>query len=472
MQMPKNIITNTDSYKFSQYRLIKDGTQQMSYYIAARGGKYPYTVFNGLQPFIMEYLMEPVTMAMIDEAEDIALSKGQPFNREGWEYILNELDGYLPLEIKAVKEGTVVPVGNVVAQVTNTDDNCAWLDIETPLLRAIWYASTVATKSRRIKQVLRRFLKETADDLSALPFMLQDFGARSATSNESAIYGGLGLLINFKGSDTVEAVRAARYYYDMKGAAGFSVPASQHSVVGLWGNENEAEFYSYLIDQFDGEGKIFASVSDNVDLFNAIKNIYGGTLKDKIMNIKGQLVIRPDSGDPVEVSTSVIQMLMDIFGYTVNKKGYKVLPRFLRVIQGDGVNENSLVAILTKLKDMKISVENIVFGMGTELLQNVNRDVQSYAMKANAARINDVWVDIAKAPKTDMRKASKPGVLELVAVEGELATVRTEEVLANQVRLLEPVFRNGQLLRKQQFEDIRAIAEVSDNEDITYPMVA
>lgn len=207
-----NLILNVDSYKASHYLQYPPGTQYVSSYVESRGGPFDASLFFGLQAFIKEYLLTPITANDIAEAESLLREHGVPFNRAGWEYILRVHRGYLPLVIEAVPEGTMIPTSNVMLQVTNTDSNCEWLTsyIETALLRAIWYPTTVATISHAVRQVIGRYLAETSDSTDSLPFKLHDFGARGVSSLESAALGGLAHLVNFHGTDTVSALIAAR----------------------------------------------------------------------------------------------------------------------------------------------------------------------------------------------------------------------------------------------------------------------
>ena len=224
-----NLILNTDSYKTSHFAQYPQGTEYLSSYIESRGGTYPATIFFGLQLFLKKYLCCPVSMADIDEAEAVCTAHSVPFNRCGWQHIVNHHGGYLPVEIEAVPEGTEVPTGNVLVQVVNTDPVCAWLTsyIETALLRAVWYPTTVATVSNACYKIIRRYLLNTADDLNGLPFKLHDFGARGASSEETVAIGGLAHLVNFLCTDSLSAIVAGRRYYhaDM---AGFSIPAAEH----------------------------------------------------------------------------------------------------------------------------------------------------------------------------------------------------------------------------------------------------
>lgn len=455
-----NLLLNADSYKASHFLQYPENTTTVSSYIESRGGAFEFTVLFGLQMFIKEYLSKPFNRLDIEEAAEIADLHGVPFNRQGWEYILQTYKGYLPLEIQAVPEGTVVPTGNVLVQVVNTDPTCAWLTsyIETALLRAVWYPTTVATVSWSCKQVIRRYLAETADSLEGLPFKLHDFGPRGASSEESAAIGGLAHLVSFMGTDNLNAIVAARRYYG-ESMAGFSIPAAEHSTITSWGRNGEKAAYANMLKQFAGPGRLVAVVSDSYDLWNAIDNLWGDKLKETVENSGGTLVIRPDSGDPVEIVSETIARLMAKFGFAVNRKGYKVLPACVRVIQGDGISVASIEAILAEMKRRGLSAENVAFGMGGELLQKVNRDTQRFAMKASAVCINGEWRDVFKDPVTDPGKRSKRGRLALVQDEaGALKTIAEAELNA-QENVLRVVFRNGRLCVDETLAAIRGRAE-------------
>lgn len=451
----QNLILNTDSYKTSHYVQYPEGAEIVSSYIESRGGDYAETLMFGLQAFIKQYLTKPIGADDIDEAEALLTAHGVPFNREGWEYILNTCGGYLPIEIQAVPEGTLLPVGNVMVQVKNTDPECAWLTsyIETALLRAVWYPTTVATVSKACKTIINRYLDETAENSDGLGFKLHDFGARGASSEETAALGGAAHLVNFMGTDTISGLVLARRFYgaDMPG---FSIPAAEHSTITSWGKEGESAAYANMLKQFGGEERLVAVVSDSYDLWNAIDNIWGETLKEQIESMGGTLVVRPDSGDPLEVVPEALERLMAKFGYTINSKGYRVLPDCVRLIQGDGVSVASIEAILAALKERAISADNIAFGMGGELLQKVNRDTQKFAMKASAIRINSQWQDVFKDPITDPGKRSKRGRLALIKQADGYQTIREDE-LGSQANELVTVFRNGDVLVNWTFDEIR-----------------
>ena len=454
--MSINPILNVDSYKTSHYLQYPPGAEIVSSYIESRGGDYDETVFFGLQMFLKEYLTKPVSREHIDEAEAVLAAHGVPFNREGWEYILERHAGYLPLEVEAVPEGSRLPLSNVLVQVRNTDPMVPWLTsyVETALLRAVWYPTTIATRSFECRETIRAALEDTADSIDGLEFKLHDFGARGVSSRESAEIGGAAHLLSFMGTDTINGITALRRYYgaDMPG---FSIPAAEHSTITCWGQERELDAYRNMLDQFAGDGKLVAVVSDSYDLFGAIDKLWGDALKDRVINNGGTVVIRPDSGDPADIVCESIRRLMDHFGYRENSKGFLVLPDYVRVIQGDGISPAQIRQILAVMKIHRLSADNVAFGMGGELLQNVNRDTLQFAMKASAIRIDGEWSDVFKDPATDTGKRSKRGRLALIEENGAVRTIRGE-VPGNRSNLLRPVFRNGALLIDDTFETIRA----------------
>ncbi|MFW2176736.1 MULTISPECIES: nicotinate phosphoribosyltransferase [unclassified Moraxella] len=464
-----NLILNTDSYKTSHWVQYPPNTEYVSSYIEARGtstNAFDNVLFFGLQAFLKEYLTKPITQTDIDEAKTVLTAHGVPFNETGWQRLLDKYDGYLPLRIQAVPEGTVVATGQVLCQVVNTDPEFFWLTsyIETSLLRAIWYPTTVASLSYYCKQIIKAGLEKSADNLDSLPFKLHDFGARGVSSLESASLGGLAHLVNFSGTDTLSALIGASRWYGMDGSSedksmpAFSIPAAEHSTMTSWGREHEAEAYANMLTQFGGDGKIVAVVSDSYDLWNAIDNIWGGELKEQVEKMGGTLVIRPDSGDPIKVVREALQRLAVKFGTTTNSKGYKVLPNCVRLIQGDGINPTSIGKIIEAVLQAGFSSENITFGMGGGLLQQVNRDTLNFAMKTSAAMVAGEWRDVYKDPITSVNKRSKKGRLALVNQAENLITIREDE-LANATNLLEDVFVDGKLLVDDSLTVIRQRSE-------------
>jgi len=451
-----NPIADTDSYKPSQWLQYPPGTEYIYSYVESRGGEYDKTVFFGLQMFIKQYLSVQIKPWMIEEAAEMFKAHGIPFNREGWEYIVNELDGKIPLEIKAVPEGTVVDTKNVLATVVNTDPKCFWVTsyFETAILRAIWYPTTVATQSKIVKNKISIAMDISSDDIekAGLAFKLHDFGARGVSSMESAAIGGLAHLVNFMGTDTISALIAGRRFYNAP-MAGFSIPATEHSTITSWGKDGEEKAYRNFVEQYGGTYPIIACVIDSYNDRNAVDNIIGNRMKEMILQSGSMFVARPDSGDPVEVVIDILKSLWKSYGGEINNKGYKVLDN-VRVIQGDGINPTSLGQIVDAVIENGFSIDNVAFGMGGGLLQQVDRDTQQFAMKCSAIKVGDEWRDVFKTPVGDQSKASKKGILSLNLNDGKYQTLPYS--VGAEGDQLKTVFRNGELIREYDFDEVRA----------------
>lgn len=472
MQTLSNLLLNTDSYKASHWLQYPPGTDATFFYVESRGGIHDRTVFIGLQAILKEYLATAVTHADVDQARDVFAAHGEPFNEAGWRDIVDRHGGHLPIRIRAVPEGTVVPTHEALMTIESTDPKAFWVPsyLETMLLR-IWYPITVATISWHAKQTIRQFLERTSDDPEGqLPFKLHDFGARGVSSLESAALGGAAHLVNFMGTDTVSGLLLARAHYH-EPMAGFSIPAAEHSTITSWGRDNEVEAYRNMLRQFARPGSIVAVVSDSYDIFHAIRQHWGTTLKQEVIDSGATVVIRPDSGDPVAVVHQCLDLLDEAFGHTVNGKGYKVL-NHVRVIQGDGINPSSIRAILERITSAGYATDNLAFGMGGALLQRLDRDTQKFALKCSAARVNGEWIDVYKDPVTDKGKQSKRGRMTLlrhreyggfrtVPVPASAASLDDVERPAGYDDAMVTVWEDGRLLRDWTFAEIRARADAA-----------
>jgi nicotinamide phosphoribosyltransferase len=448
--MNTNLILDVDSYKVSHWLQYPPETTAMYSYVESRGGKYPVTVFFGLQYILKRYLAQPIEPWMVEEANNLLTSHGLPFNYEGWRYIAEDLKGRLPVRIKAVPEGSVIPTHNVLMTVESTDPKVFWLAswLETLLMR-VWYPITVATKSWHLKQRIYQSLKRTADNPDGeINFKLHDFGARGVSSCESSGIGGLAHLVNFQGSDTVQALIYGQKYYDCPMAA-YSIPAAEHSTITAWGREGEVLAYKNLLTQFARPGSVLAIVSDSYDLWNAIDHLWGDRLRQQVIDSGATVVIRPDSGNPTEIVAKTLEKLESRFGSTLNSKGYRVL-NTVRVIQGDGVDEDSITAILERTENLGFSTTNLAFGMGGALLQKLNRDTQKFAMKCSEVTVAGQTIPVYKDPITDPGKSSKKGRLSLIKTELGYQTVGS-----NSGDLLQVVYENGQLVQEQSLDVIR-----------------
>jgi len=462
-----NPLLNTDSYKHSHFLQYPKGAEGLSSYVEARkdntGLGINDVTFFGLQGWMRDHFLEGITADHVQEATRVLGIHGLPFAEKALKKLVTEYGGHAPCTIRAVAEGTQVPLGNVLVDVEMEDPELFWIGsfFETQILRAAWFGTTVATISRHCKGIIFKYLAETCDKpLDEIPFKLHDFGARGASSMETSAIAGAAHLVNFMGTDTLLGLEYANQFYGAEyESLGFSIPAAEHSTITSWGRSNEAAAYRNMAEKF-GNG-LFAVVSDSYNIYDAVKNVWGTELRDFVFALPGTLVVRPDSGDPVSVVTTVVAILADKFGYSTNNKGFKVLNK-VRVIQGDGINPQMIEAILSALKTMGFSAENVAFGMGGALHQKVDRDSFSFAMKASAILIDDKWQDVYKDPVAG-GKTSKRGRLSLVEdPDGKLTTVRRENAMGLRDKL-EPAYgwtMSGVFYRTQKFSDVRRLAAI------------
>ena len=454
-----NAIMDSDSYKTSHWVLYPPDTEYVYSYLESRGGEWDQQIMFGLQYILKRYLAGVVvTDQDIDMARDIIGPHmgGNPnlFNEAGWRYIVREHGGRLPLEIRAVAEGTQVAPHTPLVTVVNTDPQCFWLVnyMETMLMR-VWYPITVASLSHNIRRVVLDYLEQTGTP-QKIDFMLQDFGSRGSTSRESAALGGAAHLVNFQGSDTMVAMMLLYKYYAAQGTIAYSVPAGEHSTYTSWGRENESAAYRNMLEQYPTG--IVSIVSDSYDIFNACDNIYGQELRDLIVNRAGVLVVRPDSGEIIPTVLRILEILGNRFGTTVNAKGYRVLPDYVRVLQGDGMNITSLTNLCAALESAGWSIDNIAcFGMGGKLLQGVDRDTLKFAFKCSAICRNGVWYPVYKDPVTDPGKVSKQGILSVHEENGHLVTRSRMTLAPAEGDQLELVFLNGEMVTEYTLSEIR-----------------
>src|SRR5689334_2156476 len=299
MELSMNFLLRTDSYKFTHWKQYPPKTTRIYSYLESRGGMFPNTVFFGLQYYLRTYLEGPrFTQDDIAQADGFCRQHfgSDLFNREGWTRLYEKYRGILPVCIKAVPEGTVVPLQNVLVTIENTDPGFPWLTnyLETLLLK-VWYPTTVATLSHEIKKIIGGFLERTGDP-SLLPFKLHDFGYRGVSSEETAAIGGAAHIVNFKGTDNVAGIILLKDFYSVTDMPAFSIPASEHSTMTAWGKDHEADAYRNMLKSYP-TGTV-ACVSDSYNIFNACEKIWGELLKPDVLARQGTLVIRPDSGDP------------------------------------------------------------------------------------------------------------------------------------------------------------------------------
>eukprot|EP00729_Bicosta_minor_P003355 gene3355-28130_t len=429
-----NPILCTDSYKVTHHDQYPPNTTKVFSYFESRGGVFKDVCFFGLQYLMKRWLVGAiVTKERIAEAKEYYAKHfgSEVFNEAGWTHILEKHGGKLPMTIRAVPEGTVVPYKNVLFTVENTDPECFWLCtwFETLLVQC-WYPLTVASLSRAQKITLKTYMKHTADDeaMAGLGFKLHDFGFRGATCAEAAGIGGAAHLVNFMGSDTVAALTMARDTY------GLDSSTVAHSTITSWGAGDELAAFENMLDKFPTG-----------------LSMWGGALKEKVKarEGKGTLVVRPDSGHPPEMVVKCLELLGAAFGTTTNAKGFKMLPSYM------------LGNICGHMALFKWSVDNVAFGSGGGLLQKVNRDTQKCAYKCSWAEVDGVARNVQKNPISAPGKKSKKGRLTLEKSGNSYVTVENGDIEKD---CLVKVFEDGELLVDQNFSDIRVRADVADSE--------
>lgn len=453
--MDTNLLLDTDSYKLSHWLQVPPDLTAMGAYLESRGGENGETLFFGLQMILDELFCKPITQADVDEAKEIYGLHGVPFNEAGWQRVIEVHGGWLPLRIRAVPEGSRVPTGNVLLTVEATDPQLSWLVgwVETALLR-VWYPTTVATRSWAMRQVIREGLERSCDNPEGeLAYRLHDFGSRGVSSRRSAAIGGLAHLVAFRGSDTTAALAAGRRHYGCA-IAGHSIPAAEHATILAWGREHEVQAYRNMLDRFARPGSVLAVVSDAYDIWNAVERIWGEELREQVVASGATVVIRPDSGDPLVMVPDLLGRLEARFGSEVNGKGYKVL-RHVRLIQGDGLNAHNLHQLVAAVMAAGFSLENVAFGMGGGLLQQVDRDVQRFAYKVSWVERGGVIHPVCKCPASDLSKRSKAGVLDLVQDADGYRTVVRQQPGQYADSVLQTVYENGSRPEPVSLEAVR-----------------
>ena len=439
-----NICLLTDSYKLTHHYLYPKGTEKIYSYLESRtGAEFNKTIFYGLQYILKKYLVgNVVSEEKVLEAEKLVDAHIAPgiFNTDDWMYIARELDGKLPIEIKAVAEGSPVNVGNVLMTVENTDKRAYWLPnyLESLLLQ-VWYPSTIATLSAEVKKLCNFYLDVTGSSKDNLNFMLHDFGYRGASSTESSRLAGSAHLLSFSGTDTVPSLAIPANYYNTDEIQGFSVQATEHSVMTAMGPDGEMEQAINVVQNaHDG---ILSIVIDSYNYKNFLENacIKGHALNDEINNFLNKaegnkVVFRPDSGEPISTTIDCLEIIEKGFGTHKTDKGYKIFNENIGLLWGDGLD----------------------YQMGGGLHTAVNRDTQRNAFKCSAQLREGKWIDIFKKP-LDTSKKSKKGRLKLLVNDNfEYKTVPIESEGEDQLRT---VFKNGELLIDDSFEDIKKRTE-------------
>lgn len=463
-----NLIADTDSYKHGHASLINEGlTFQYSYGEARVKAKYDQTLYLGMNIILRDYFSQQITQEDLEEAIEVTTATHgfNPLDVDVWQRVIDECDGYLPIEIKSAPEGSLIPADNVLFTINSTKDWFAKsVQLLEPLLMHIWYTSSVATRCYYIyKHVLPYYIESGTTDLAR--FALHDFGFRGATRRESAIVAGMMQLFVFDGSDNMAASRHLRHYYEGAPLKGKSICATEHSVALSYGRgEGEKEYFRNAILKMAGQS--FSIVIDTYDTYGFLKNVVNDKeLKKMIMEYKGRIVLRPDSGDPIQTPLNVLSLLEEFFGSTPNDKGHKVINYNIGVIQGDGMDENSVPELYRRVVAMGFSADNIVTGSGGGLHQkDITRDTQRFAIKPSFGVINSQPFNFKKQPSTDVTKTSKSGRLKLHPSRNSFSTIssaeNTEIIFNGYIDVLQTVYKDGEIFYCSWEDAIKRVNEV------------
>ena len=468
----QNPLLATDVYKMGHMEQYAPNCNKVYSYLIARTDKtFDKTVFFGLQYYLKEYLSVKLTPEMGDEFLKYRKMILGSNSKEVEQQIRDLCQlGYFPLEIKAVEEGTVMPVRNVLMTMTNTDPNFYWVvGFTESLILKLWYSITVASCCFKYRTLVDKAFEETVtEDLMFLKdFIVHDFGYRGDASEEGAAISGAAHLVSFCGSDTVPALPFVEHYYkaDTSGLVMASVPASEHSVMCSFGRDNEFGAFENMLKLYPTG--IVSIVSDTFDVYRVLTE-FAKRLKPTILAREGKVVFRPDSGNPEYIICGdpnapegsnewkgAVRLLDEMFGSTINEKGYKVLNPKVGLIYGDGMYLERYQRTLDKLKEMGYAACNLVIGVGG-ILRNHSRDTLGFAIKATYVEVAGEKREIEKDPVTDHKKKSHKGLLCLTFGDN-MEYITLDQCTEQQEKkgLLQTVFKDGELLKETTFAQIK-----------------
>ncbi|KGH95483.1 nicotinate phosphoribosyltransferase [Oenococcus oeni] len=460
--MKENLLLDTDAYKLTHHLQYPKGLTKLYSYAEARTGNRFNTVsWFGLQMIIADHLLGKVTNEMIDEAEEFSfLTFGNHnfFNREVWERVRDL--GYLPINIMELPEGIEVPISTPLLTLESTEPWFATtLNALESVLMQVWYPTTISTNSMYIKKALLP-LFEKSGSVTGLDLAVNDFGLRGASSLQSAQRGGAAHLLHFRGSDNLAADKVIADVYGLKGRA-LSVWATEHSVATSYGpDRGEIDYVNSQLDRA-GDNDIISIVIDSYDSINFVRNVIGSKeIKNRIIRRSGRIVLRPDSGEPQEIDLQVLDILADIFGTDVNDKGYKVINHNVGIIQGDGMNRQTIIELYRHILHQGWSADNLIVGSGGGLLQEgFDRDTERFAIKASYGELGDGHgFLIQKHPKQDPTKNSKSGRFKVIRDSNR--RIKTVAIDAEGNNLLKTIYENGNFY-PDSFQEILKRANIS-----------
>lgn len=501
----------TDGYKIAHHKMYPEGTTLVYSNFTPRSNKYGPKGCNEVvsfgQQFVVRYIKE-----LFDEhfflkgMRDVFEKSNSPtiklknkvcqeIKKEyslylGTDYDVSHIEelwdlGYLPIEVKALPEGTTVPMGVPVLTIWNTDPKFYWLTnfLETLISNLLWKPMTSATIAHQYRKNLTKWaLKTDENSVSFVDFQGHDFSMRGMDSPLATMTSGLGHAVSFLGSDSLPVIHAARKYYDAEDGVVHSVNATEHSVMCAGSKDDEIGTFRYLMKQFPTG--ILSVVSDTWDLWRVLTE-YLPKLKEEILERDGKLVIRPDSGNPVDIicgtviydtkgdyeiaksheneliertvqAKGVIELLWDTFGGTINDQGYKVLNPKIGAIYGDSITLDRAEQICQRLEAKGFATTNIVLGIGSFTYQYNTRDTFGFAMKATYVEVDGEGREIFKDPITDDgTKKSAKGLLKVARQYEQYTLIDQVDWRQEDQGYLQTIFREGHFFNKINLQQIR-----------------
>jgi len=490
-----NAMLLTDGYKLDHRRQYPKGTEYVYSNWTPRSNEYfpqasDGVVVFGIQYFIKKYLINYFNNEFFNVDEDVAVKNfkrridtflGE--NEVGVEHIraLHRL-GYLPIRVKALPEGSVCPIRVPMLTIVNTHPDFFWITnfLETIMSCELWLPMTSATTARVYRKELERHAEKTGFNKDIeLGFLCHDFSMRGMAGLEASITSGMGHLTSFVGSETIPAIDAVEEYYNIdaeKELIAATVPATEHSVMCAGGIDDEFGTFKRLITEVYPKGFV-SIVSDTWDLWKVVTD-YLPRLKNEILARDGRLVVRPDSGDPVDIicgytkdklneltfeeasrpeAKGVYQLLWETFGGAINEKGYKVLDAHIGVIYGDSITIERQREIYKRLEEKGFAATNLVLGIGSYTYQYRTRDSLGFAMKATWCQINGEPKEIFKQPKTDSgMKNSLKGLIQVLKDENDKYYAKDGVSRYDEgYGCLQTVFWDGKLYNETTLTEIR-----------------
>lgn len=477
-----NPLLLTDGYKVDHRRQYPNGTTLVYSNWTPRKSRIEgidEVVFFGLQYFIKKYILDDFETYFFKQPKEKVVAEysrrinnylGE--NQVGTKHIedLHDL-GYIPMVIKALSEGVSVPMRVPMFTMYNTLPEFFWLTnyFETLLSAVIWMPCTSATIGKQYRKVLDKYAAETSSMPDFVNWQGHDFSMRGMAGIEAATCSASGHLLSFTGTDTIPAIDFLEKYYHANADTeliGGSVSATEHSVMCMGTTEGELETFKRLICEVYPKG-IVSIVSDTWDLWKVLTE-YLPKLKSEIVNREGKVVIRPDSGNPVDIicgnpngknddeQKGVIELLWDTFGGHTNDKGYKELIPQIGAIYGDSITIDRATQICERLKNKGFASTNVVLGIGSYTYQYNTRDTFGFAMKATYGEVNGKGREIFKDPITDDgTKKSAKGLMKIVLENGVFQLIDQVDWQTEKQGELREVFRNGKLLIDHSLAEIR-----------------